>query len=94
MINHNFPKRILPSKGADVNVLRSRLAAYETQNYQADPCRIRYTDGKEPADDIGYTFKFKGNPKELSEGSFDLRVWLERMGRLAAVEKLDAKRTI
>ncbi|CDM38409.1 hypothetical protein DTO013E5_9724 [Penicillium roqueforti] len=69
-----------------------RLAAYETQNYQASPCRIRYTDGKEPADDVGYTFKFKGNRKDLSEGIFDLRVWLERMGRLAAVEKLDAKK--
>ncbi|KAJ5664062.1 hypothetical protein N7507_004793 [Penicillium longicatenatum] len=68
-----------------------RLAAYETNNYHADPCRIRYTDGKEPADDIGYTFKFKGNRNDLSKGGFDLRVWLKRMGRHTAMEKLDAK---
>lgn len=70
-----------------------RLAAYETKNYQADPCRIHYTDGKEPSDDVRYTFKFKGHQKDLSEGTFDLGVWLERMGRLAAVEKLDAKKS-
>ncbi|KAJ5565761.1 hypothetical protein N7535_007399 [Penicillium sp. DV-2018c] len=71
-----------------------RLAAYETKNYQADPCRIRYTDGKEPADDVGYTFKFKGDQNELSDGTFDLRVWLERMGRVAAVKNLDVKKSI
>lgn len=71
-----------------------RLAAYETKNYKVGPCRIRYTDGKEPADNVGYTFKFKGDQTDLSDGIFDLRVWLERMGRLAAVKKLDAKNSI
>lgn len=36
---------------------------------------------------------FKGDQKDLSEGTFDLRVWLKRMGRHAAVEKLDAKKS-
>ncbi|OQE22743.1 hypothetical protein PENFLA_c012G10228 [Penicillium flavigenum] len=70
-----------------------RLAAYETKNYQARPCRIHYTDGKEPADEVGYTFKFEGSKKDLSDGIFDLRIWLKRMGRLAALEKLDAKKS-
>lgn len=69
-----------------------RLAAYETNNYRADPCRIRYTDGKEPIEEFGYTFKFRGDQKELTEGVFDLRVWLKRMEREAAVTKLDAKK--
>ena len=30
-----------------------RLAAYETKNYQTGPCRICYTGGKEPSDDVG-----------------------------------------
>lgn len=71
-----------------------RLAAYETKAYQAGPCRIRYTDRKEPVDDVGYTFKFKGDRNDLSDGTFDLRAWLARMGRLAAVKNLDAKKSI
>jgi hypothetical protein len=43
------------------------LAAYETSNYRADPCRIRYTDGKEPAEELGYRFKFRGDQKELTK---------------------------
>ncbi|KAF7591581.1 hypothetical protein BBP40_001329 [Aspergillus hancockii] len=70
-----------------------RLAAYETSNYRTEPCLIKYTDGKEPAEGLGYTFKFAGNPKDLSEGSFDLRVWLKMMGRHTAVDKLDAKKS-
>lgn len=70
-----------------------KLAEYETRAYQACPCRIHYTDGKEPADEMGHAFIFKGNQNELSDGAFDLRVWLQRMGRLAALEKLDAKKS-
>ena len=44
-------------------------------------------------EDFGYTFMFKGDQKDLSEGTFYLRVWLKRMGRHAAVEKLDAKKS-
>lgn len=68
-----------------------RLAAYETGNYHTVPCRIRYTDGKEPEDDIGYVFQFVGDHRELSEGKFDLRVWLRRMGRGGVMDGLDAK---
>lgn len=68
-----------------------KLAAYETNNYRTHPCRIHYTDGLEPKNEDGHAFVFQGNPKDLSEGVFDLRTWLKRMGRHAAVEKLDAK---
>lgn len=47
-----------------------RLAAYETKIYPASPYRLCYADGKEPSDDVGYAFKFKGNQKDLSEGNF------------------------
>ena len=70
-----------------------RLAAYETCNYCADPSRIQYTDGKEPAEDVGYTFKFIGNHADLNEGTFDLRIWLKHMGKHAALERLDAKKS-
>jgi hypothetical protein len=69
-----------------------RLAAYETGNYKTESCLINYMDGKEPSQDLGYTFMFAGNPNDLSKGSFDLKVWLRRMGRQAALEKLDAKK--
>ncbi|KAE8369169.1 hypothetical protein BDV27DRAFT_121176 [Aspergillus caelatus] len=68
-----------------------RLAAYETNNYRTESCVIRYTDGKEPAEELGYVFKFVGNPNDLHDGRFELRAWLKLMGREAAVEKLDAK---
>ncbi|GFF78032.1 hypothetical protein IFM62136_09716 [Aspergillus lentulus] len=67
-----------------------RLTAYETGNYRAEDCLIRYTDGKEPSEDLGYAFKFDGDPHELSEGKFDLKVWLRQMGRHAAADKLEA----
>jgi hypothetical protein len=60
-----------------------RLASYETDNYRADPCRINYTDGKEPVDDFGFVFKFVGNVRDLSDGTFDLGTWLRRMKRVA-----------
>jgi hypothetical protein len=58
-----------------------RLAEYETQAYWPAPCLIRFTDGKEPEEVTGTTFKYVGNPMDLSEGAFDLGVWLKRMGR-------------
>lgn len=69
-----------------------KLAAYETSNYCAFPCYIYYSDGLKPEKHHGYAFKYQGDPKELSDGAFDLRIWLRRMGRHAAVEKLDAKK--
>ncbi|GAB1206395.1 hypothetical protein APSETT445_005080 [Aspergillus pseudonomiae] len=59
-----------------------RLASYETDNYRADPCRIDYTNGNEPIEDLGYCFKFVGNVRDLSDGSFDLGTWLRRVKRV------------
>lgn len=35
---------------------------------------------------------FVGDRRDISEGKFDLRVWLKRMGRVGAVERLDERR--
>jgi hypothetical protein len=48
-----------------------RLAAYETSNYQPESFPIMYTDGEQPAEELGSTFKFVGNLRYLSEGQFD-----------------------
>lgn len=76
----------LEVKGAVYNVRTveegERLAEYETNHYHAESCHIRYTDGKEPAEDYGYTFKFVGDRRDLSEGVFGLELWLRRMRRL------------
>ncbi|EGX88970.1 poly(A) polymerase pla1, putative [Cordyceps militaris CM01] len=58
-----------------------RLAAYETSNYQAKPCKIIHTDGKQPETQHGRVFMFAGNPSDLEAGEFDLSVWLKRVGR-------------
>ncbi|GAD95576.1 conserved hypothetical protein [Paecilomyces variotii No. 5] len=68
-----------------------KLAAYETRNYRPEPCWINYKDGKEPLRENGSTFKFVGDPYALSEGQFDLKAWLRRVGRVKALEKLEAK---
>lgn len=34
-------------------------------------------------DDFGYVFKFVGNVRDLSDGSFDLGTWLRRVKRVA-----------
>ncbi|KAF7116898.1 hypothetical protein CNMCM5793_005528 [Aspergillus hiratsukae] len=91
---HDSPGSVVEGAAYHVRTTQDaeRLAAYETANYCAEPCLIRYTDGKEPSEDLGYTFKFVGSLSELSEGEFDLKVWLRRMGRQAAADKLDAAR--
>ncbi|OJJ46143.1 hypothetical protein ASPZODRAFT_2065001 [Penicilliopsis zonata CBS 506.65] len=47
----------------------------------SDPCRINYTDKNEPVDDFGHVFRFVGNVRDLSDGTFDLGTWLKRMKR-------------
>lgn len=69
-----------------------KLAVYETSNHTTVSCDIRYLDGKDPGKQVGHVFVFDGNPRDLSEGIFDLRVWLKRVGRLAALQKLDARK--
>lgn len=61
-----------------------RLAEYETNSYSIEACLMQYTDGKEPAEDMGHVFMFAGNPRDLEEGDFDLATWLKRMGRKPA----------
>lgn len=58
-----------------------KLAAYETKNYQTKACKINYTDGKQPETQHGQLFMFAGNPSDLEAGTFDLSVWLKRIGR-------------
>lgn len=55
-----------------------KLAAYEGPSYTTVPCSIRYADGESPIQAEGYAFLFMGNMRDLSEGSFDLKLWLER----------------
>ncbi|EGP86784.1 uncharacterized protein MYCGRDRAFT_28606, partial [Zymoseptoria tritici IPO323] len=60
----------------------ARLAQYETKAYRASPCQIRMVNGCEEEEVVeGYAFVYDGNVKDLSDGKFDLRVWLRRMGR-------------
>ncbi|MCJ1313073.1 hypothetical protein MMC25_006750 [Agyrium rufum] len=67
-----------------------RLAEYETGNYLAKPCLITYVNDGVTTFFDGYTFVFVGNPRDLSEGSFDLQLWLKRIGRGKAVDSLNA----
>lgn len=68
-----------------------RLAEYETANYRTMPCRIQFRDGKQPDSETGYAFLFAGDRRELSEGTFDLKVWLRRMGTGHIVDELNSK---
>jgi hypothetical protein len=56
------------------------------------PCLIHFTDSKEPKQATGTTFKYVGNPVDISEGDFDLRVWLKRMGR--AGQKMERSKCV
>lgn len=69
-----------------------KLAQYETRSYLARPCEIKYLDGQSPREDEGVVFVFVGNQRELREGSFDLRGWLRKVGRLEALNQLDARK--
>lgn len=53
-----------------------RLAAYETSNYCPQDCCIRRTGGQDPGQEDGYVFKYVGDRKDMSEGVFDLGIWL------------------
>ncbi|KAJ5106540.1 hypothetical protein N7456_003215 [Penicillium angulare] len=76
-----------------------KLAAYETVNYRVVECEFRFTDmdmdmdmdGKDSEKGVGSVFLFDGYGEDLSDGVFDLRIWLKRVGRGAALEQLEAK---
>lgn len=85
-----YPAIIDGEMGATINgavyIVKSvkdarRLADYETENYETKPCKINYTDGKEPQIQHGQLFMFAGNTGDLEDGNFDLSVWLKRVGR-------------
>lgn len=69
-----------------------KLATYETRSYLTSPCEIKYIDGQSPGREEGVVFVFVGNERELIDGSFDLRGWLRRVGRLEALHQLDARK--
>jgi len=50
------------------------------------PCLIRFTDDEDPKEVAGTTFKYVGNPTDVSEGDFDLDIWLKRMGKGGMME--------
>jgi hypothetical protein len=77
------PGNIIESIVFDVQTVEqgTRLAEYETRAYGVKPCFIKYTDDKEPASAYGNVFMFVGDERELSEGEFDLKLWLQRIGR-------------
>ena len=58
-----------------------RLAEYETSAYRPAPCIIDVMDGEHSTEIIGTTFKYIGNPLDISDGTFDLNTWLKRMNR-------------
>ena len=66
-----------------------RMAEYETRAYHPSPCRIQFTDGREPEKAVGSTFKYVGNPMDISEGKFDLYHWLRDMGRVEKRKQAD-----
>ncbi|SMR56275.1 unnamed protein product [Zymoseptoria tritici ST99CH_3D1] len=60
----------------------ARLAQYETKAYRARPCLIRVWSRDEGEKLIeGFAFLYDGRSKDLSDGEFDLKIWLRRMGR-------------
>ncbi|CAJ2501524.1 Uu.00g043770.m01.CDS01 [Anthostomella pinea] len=58
-----------------------KLAAYETNNYDAVPCNVYESSDSDDGEQRvpGFTFVFCGDRADLTEGSFDLDVWLRRM---------------
>ena len=69
-----------------------KLARYQTKVYRTVPCTIEFTDGKEPETTRGRTFRFAGDPHDLSEGRSDLKEWLRLMGRGNTMDELDTRK--
>ena len=51
----------------------------ETNAYEAVPCWIRFTDGRDPAQEHGMMFKYAGGDEALKAGGFDRKLWELRM---------------
>jgi gamma-glutamylcyclotransferase (GGCT)/AIG2-like uncharacterized protein YtfP len=61
--------------------IAKRLQQYETSAYCPGSCVIYTRDGENQSGEEGFVFQYCGNPRDLSEGVFDLNVFLRRMGR-------------
>ncbi|KAI0870427.1 hypothetical protein GGS24DRAFT_493026 [Hypoxylon argillaceum] len=57
-----------------------KLARYETNAYKLHPCRIRFTDDREPRELSGNTFMYAGDAAALQAGRFDRVLWELQMG--------------
>lgn len=57
-----------------------KLARYETNAYKPASCRIRFTDGQDPVQTLGLTFKYAGDDEALKAGKFDRKLWEMYMG--------------
>lgn len=57
-----------------------RLAAYETNNYKTHPCRISYTDGKEPRRFRIY-LHVQGGSEGFERGNFLPESLVEKNGK-------------
>ncbi|KAI0449305.1 hypothetical protein F5B21DRAFT_52062 [Xylaria acuta] len=57
-----------------------KLARYETNAYKLHPCRIRFTDNREPTELSGNTFMYVGDAAALQAGRFDRVLWELQMG--------------
>lgn len=44
-----------------------RLAKYETIAFWPTPCRIQFTDGGNPREIVGSTFKYIGHPTQIDD---------------------------
>lgn len=57
-----------------------KLARYETNAYEPASCIIRFTDGQDPTQESGMTFKYAGDDGALKAGRFDRKLWELQMG--------------
>lgn len=57
-----------------------KLARYETNAYEPADCRIQFTDGQDPVQTLGMTFKYAGDDEALRAGKFDRQLWELQMG--------------
>lgn len=57
-----------------------KLARYETNAYEAVPCKIQFTDGQSPEHGYGMTFRYAGDDAALKAGRFDRKLWELQMG--------------
>ncbi|KAK8135501.1 hypothetical protein PG984_003441 [Apiospora sp. TS-2023a] len=70
-----------------------KLAYYETSAYRLAPVRIFFTDGQEPSQLSGKSFKYAGDAVALQEGRFDRELWELQMGTRLPANWHESKRS-